>query len=31
LKDDCFWKGQHSPAEEKLNNWMNQCWDDRFK
>ncbi|BCS84209.1 MULTISPECIES: replication-associated recombination protein A [Prevotella] len=31
LKDDSFWKGQHSPAEEKLNNWMNQCWDDRFK
>lgn len=31
LKNDSFWKGQHSPAEEKLNNWMNQCWDDRFK
>jgi putative ATPase len=31
LKDDNFWKGQHSSAEEKLNNWMNQCWGDRFK
>ena len=31
LKNDRFWKGQHSPAEEKLNNWMNQCWEDRFK
>ena len=31
LKDDSFWKGQHSSAEEKLNNWMNQCWGDRFK
>lgn len=31
LQNERFWKGQHSPAEEKLNNWMSQCWEDRFK
>jgi putative ATPase len=31
LKNERFWQGQHSPAEEKLNNWMNQCWEDRFR
>lgn len=31
LQHERFWKGQHSPAEDKLNNWMNQCWKDRFK
>lgn len=31
LQHERFWKGQHSSAEDKLNNWMNQCWKDRFK
>lgn len=26
-----FWHGQHSPAEDKLYNWMVTCWGDRFK
>lgn len=26
-----FWHAQHSPAEEKLYQWMLSCWGDRFK
>ncbi len=29
LKDETFWNGQHSPAEEKLNSWMKSCWGKR--
>lgn len=29
LKDETFWNGQHSPAEEKLNSWMKSCWGER--
>lgn len=26
-----FWHAQHSPAEEKLYNWMVTCWGKRYK
>ena len=31
IKTSRFWHAQHSPAEEKLYNWMVTCWGDRFK
>lgn len=31
IKNARFWHGQHSPAEDKLYNWMVTCWGDRFK
>ena len=31
LKDTRIWHAQHSPAEERLYQWMAQCWGDRFK
>ena len=31
LKETRFWHGQHSAAEEKLNNQMENCWGNRFK
>ncbi len=29
LQDTRFWYGQHSAAEEKLNNWMKTCWGEK--
>lgn len=29
LQDTRFWFGQHSTAEEKLNNWMKTCWGEK--
>ena len=29
LIDTRFWFGQHSAAEEKLNNWMKTCWGEK--
>ena len=26
-----FWHAQHSPSEERMYQWMLQCWGDRFK
>lgn len=26
-----FWHAQHSPSEERMYQWMVQCWGDRFK
>ena len=31
IRNERFWHAQHSPAEEKLYNWMLTCWGDRFK
>lgn len=31
LREQRFWHAQHSPQEEKLYQWMNVCWGDRFK
>lgn len=31
IPNERFWHGQHSPAEDKLYNWMVTCWGDRFK
>lgn len=31
LQHHRIWHGQHSPAEEKLYQWMLQCWGDRYK
>lgn len=31
IQSERFWLGQHSPAEDKLYNWMVTCWGDRFK
>lgn len=31
LRQARFWHAQHSPAEERLYNWMTTCWGDRFK
>ena len=31
LRDSRFWYAQHSPAEERLYQWMATCWGDRFK
>ncbi|MBO4659907.1 MAG: replication-associated recombination protein A [Prevotella sp.] len=31
LTDTRFWLPQHSPAEEKLFQWMKTCWGDRFE
>lgn len=31
IQSERFWHGQHSPAEDKLYNWMVRCWGDRFK
>ena len=31
LTDTRFWFPQHSPAEEKLFQWMKTCWGDRFE
>ena len=31
LRDNRFWYAQHSPAEERLYQWMATCWGDRFK
>ena len=31
LQDTRFWFGQHSAAEEKLNNWMKTCWGEKKK
>ena len=31
IQNERFWHGQHSPAEDKLYNWMVTCWGDRFK
>lgn len=31
IQSERFWHGQHSPAEDKLYNWMVTCWGDRFK
>lgn len=31
IQSERFWHGQHSPAEDKLYNWMVICWGDRFK
>ena len=29
LQGPRFWFGQHSAAEEKLNNWMKTCWGEK--
>lgn len=29
LQNTRFWFGQHSAAEEKLNNWMKTCWGEK--
>lgn len=31
LKSCRFWHAQHSPSEEKLYQWMLNCWGERFK
>ena len=31
IQSERFWHGQHSPAEDKLYNWMVTYWGDRFK
>ena len=31
IKDTRFWHAQHSPAEDRLYNWMVTCWGDRYK
>lgn len=31
LKDSRIWHAQHSPSEERLYQWMLQCWGNRFK
>ena len=31
LENERFWHIQHSPAEEKLYNYMVGCWGDRYK
>lgn len=31
IQNERFWHAQHSPNEEKLYNWMVNCWGDRFK
>lgn len=31
LQGHRIWHAQHSPSEEKLYQWMVQCWGDRFK
>lgn len=31
IQDTRIWHAQHSPAEEKLYNWMVTCWGERFK
>ena len=31
IQSERFWHGQHSPAEDKLYNWMVTCWGDLFK
>ena len=31
LRNERIWHPQHSPAEEKLNKQMIQCWGDRFE
>lgn len=31
LTDRRFWHAQHSPAEERLYQWMKSCWGDRFE
>ncbi len=31
LKNCRFWHAQHSPSEEKLYQWMLNCWGERFK
>jgi len=31
LKEQRFWHAQHSPAEEKLYQWMKTCWGERFE
>ena len=31
IQSERFWHGQHSPAEDKLYNWMVTCWGDRYK
>lgn len=31
IQNSRFWHAQHSPAEEKLYNWMVACWGERFK
>ena len=31
LKDTRIWHAQHSPSEERLYQWMLQCWGNRFK
>ena len=31
IQSERFWHGQHSPAEDKLYNWMVTCCGDRFK
>jgi len=30
LQDARFWHAQHSPAEERLYQWMRTCWQSRF-
>jgi putative ATPase len=31
LQTTRIWQPQHSPSEERLYQWMLQCWGDRFK
>ena len=31
LQDTRIWHAQHSPAEEKLFQWMRRCWGNRFE
>ncbi|MBQ6062416.1 MAG: replication-associated recombination protein A [Prevotella sp.] len=31
LQNTRIWQPQHSPSEERLYQWMLQCWGDRFK
>ena len=31
IADTRIWKPQHSPQEEKLYQWMRQCWGTRFE
>lgn len=31
LKNSRIWHAQHSPSEERLYQWMLQCWGNRFK
>ncbi len=31
LADSRFWHAQHSPAEEKLYQWMLNCWGERYR